>query len=177
MRNLFILAFIVTVLNSFTQTVPTKKIAQTGKSIPAGYVLKSLNYNQLQAIINKKDNKLYVVNFWATWCKPCVEELPGFMEVNKKYGNNPRFKMVLVSLDPATDAEKIVRPFIKKHNLNANVYILDDNKKMNQWIPAVDKKWTGSIPATALYKNGVKLEFREKQLNKDELIKLIAKYL
>lgn len=62
-------------------------------------VLKVVNYDELKSIIQKEDGKLYVVNFWATWCKPCVEELPGFMIVNEKFKDNPNFQMILVSMD------------------------------------------------------------------------------
>lgn len=140
-------------------------------------VLKVVKYEQLKAVIEKKGNKLYVVNFWATWCGPCVKELPDFMEVNARYGSNPKFKMVLVSLDNVKDFDRTVKPFIKNHNITTDVYLLDDNKRMNMWIPAVDKSWGGVIPATVIYKNGKKLHFIEGQTDKRELDKLITKYL
>jgi len=136
-----------------------------------------VNFTKLEAILHKKDNKLYVVNFWATWCKPCVLELPDFMEVNKLYRQNTNFKMILVSLDLAKEAESIVQPFVIKNKLDVDVYLLDDNKRMNQWIPAIDSKWSGAIPATIFYRNGVKLDFKESKMEKSELLKIISKYL
>jgi thiol-disulfide isomerase/thioredoxin len=139
--------------------------------------VKVVNFDKLESIIKKKDNKLYVVNFWATWCRPCVLELPEFMEVNRMYRTNPNFKMMLVSLDLAKEVESVVQPFLVKNKIDAEVYLLDDNKRMNQWIPAVDKNWGGSIPATAFYRNGIKLDFKENKMQKSELVKLISKYL
>jgi len=136
-----------------------------------------VNFTKLETIINKKDNKLYVINFWATWCSPCVMELPDFMEVNKIYHNNPKFKMILVSLDLAKEAETIVQPFLVKNKMNVEVYLLDDNKRMNQWIPAIDSKWSGAIPATVFYRNGIKLDFKESKMEKSELIEIINKNL
>jgi len=136
-----------------------------------------VNFEKLETILQKNDNKLYVVNFWATWCKPCVMELPEFMEVNKANQNNPNFKMILVSLDLVKEVDSAVKPFMAKHNIEVDVYLLDDNKRMNQWIPAVDTRWSGSIPATVFYKNGVKLDFKESILKKNELVQLISKYL
>ena len=176
MRNIFILAIAITIFNSFAQTVEQKKTGSTTGSSQHD-ALKIVNFDQLQSILQKKDNKLYVVNFWATWCKPCVDELPGFMEVNKTYRGNPRFKMILVSLDPATEIDTKVRPFLLKNKIEADVCILDDNKRMNEWIPSIDKKWSGSIPATAIYKNGIKLEFKENMMEKKELVQLINKHL
>jgi thiol-disulfide isomerase/thioredoxin len=136
-----------------------------------------VNFTKLETIINKKDNKLYVVNFWATWCRPCVMELPYFMEVNKTYQNNPKFKMILVSLDLAKEAVTIVQPYLVKNKIDVEVYLLDDNKRMNQWIPAIDSKWSGAIPATVFYRNGIKLDFKESKMEKSELIEIINKNL
>lgn len=154
-----------------------KKMSESTTGIKQKQELRIVKFNELQAILNKNDNKLYVVNFLATWCKPCVMELPEFMEVNKNYKNNPHFKMILVSLDVAKEIETTVRPFLKKNNIEADVYLLDDNKRMNEWIPAIDKSWTGAIPATVLYRNNKKLDFKESKLQKSELIQLINKHL
>jgi len=139
-------------------------------------VLKAVQYEELKAVFEQNDDVLYVVNFWATWCGPCVEELPEFMEVNAEYASDTKFKMILVSLDNVKELEKTVKPFIAKHNIATDVYLLDDNKRMNVWIPAFDAAWSGSIPATAFYKNGKKLHFEENQLTKTALKNLITQY-
>lgn len=138
---------------------------------------KVVNAEQFEALVNKTDDVLYVVNFWATWCGPCVEELPDFMAVNKKFASNKNFKMLLISLDNARVLNDEVRPFLKKHKITADVYLLDDIKRMNYWMPRVDKSWSGSIPATVFYKNGKKLQFVEKQLHEKELTTIINQYI
>ena len=99
------------------------------------------------------------------------------MEVNKTYRDNTHFKMILVSLDMASEMDTRVKPFLLKNTIDTDVYLLDDNKRMNEWIPAIDKKWSGAIPATVLYRNGQKLEFKEGELSKEELVKMINNYL
>lgn len=78
-------------------------------------IIKVVNYEELQNIVDKSNNVLYVINFWATWCLPCVQELPDFVAVNKKYENHANFKMILVSLDKAIDLNTKVKPFIEKN--------------------------------------------------------------
>lgn len=136
-------------------------------------VLKVVNYEELKSVIQKEDGKLYVVNFWATWCKPCIEELPAFMTVNEEYKDNPDFKMILVSMDSKKQLDTKVKKFIEKNNMNVDVYLLDDNKRMNEWIPATDSTWSGAIPATVFYKNGKKVFFKELQMTQYELEDLI----
>ena len=134
---------------------------QTNNQDPFKGIIKFEAYENL---IYKKDNILYVVNFWASWCAPCVEELPDFMEINQQFRHRNDFKMVLISLDNKSDLESLVRPFLKEQNITSDVYLLDDIKRMNYWMPKVDRNWKGSIPATVFYKNGKKLQFIEAQL-------------
>ena len=176
MRILILIIIAMLGLNSQGQN--TKKNMSGLQSVSnTDHKVTVVNFTRLESIITKKDNKLYVVNFWATWCRPCVMELPDFMEVNKIYRASPKFKMILVSLDLAKEAESVVQPFLNKNNMDVEVYLLDDNKRMNQWIPSIDTKWSGSIPATVFYRNGVKLDFKESKMEKNELIKIISKYL
>jgi len=140
-------------------------------------VLKAVNYDELKSVIQKEDGKLYVVNFWATWCKPCVEELPGFIAVNEQFKNDPNFKMILVSMDNRKLLDTKVKKFIQKNNIDADVYLLDDIKRMNEWIPATDETWSGAIPATVFYKNGKKILFRELQMTQYELEDIVNENL
>lgn len=139
--------------------------------------LEGVNYDQLFNIIKPSDDKLYVVNFWATWCKPCMEELPYYLELDTDLRSNKGYEMVLVSLDKSSNLNTGVAKVVQAMNIKPNVFLLDDAKRMNEWIPAINKDWGGSIPATALYKNGVQLEFHEGQLTKEELNNLIQKHL
>lgn len=136
-------------------------------------VLKAVDYDELKSVIQKEDDVLYVVNFWATWCKPCIEELPDFMEVNEEFKDHPNFKLILVSMDSKKQLDTKVKKFIEKNKITADVYLLDDNKRMNEWIPATDANWSGAIPATVMYKNGEKVFFKELKMTKYELEDLI----
>ncbi len=136
-----------------------------------------VNYDGLKKVLEQeKENKLLIVNFWATWCVPCVEELPEFMEVNDKYKNNPNYKMILISMDRVKSLDS-VKHFLEKKSVTTDVYLLDDIKTMNTWIPDMESTWSGAIPATLIYKNGTKIFFKEEQLNKGELETLIKSNL
>ncbi|MCD8538315.1 MAG: TlpA family protein disulfide reductase [Leadbetterella sp.] len=143
-----------------------------------GLVAQEVNvvkYEKLQEVIAAEKDKVLVVNFWATWCGPCITELPHFMEVNREYKGDPGFKMILVSLDQARQLDR-VKQLISRKKLETEHYLLDDNARMNDWIPKFDPGWGGGIPATFIYKNGVKAEFKESGLSKSELKNLISKH-
>ncbi|MCS4238991.1 thiol-disulfide isomerase/thioredoxin [Myroides gitamensis] len=130
------------------------------------------DYHVLLEAVNHQDDKMYVVNFWATWCVPCVKELPDFVQLYNENKERTDFEMVLVSLDRARDFETKVKPFVTAHQLTPPVVVLADVKRMNEWIPAIHKSWSGAIPATAIYKNGKQVYFHEGILTYDELKKL-----
>lgn len=136
----------------------------------------AVKYEELEKRIQEEKNKLLVVNFWATTCAPCVKELPHFMEINKKYSENPNFKMILVSLDRLVDKERVIK-FIKNKNLTAEVILLDDIKRMNTWIPRFEKNWDGNIPVTIFYKNSEKVHFNDGEMSREDLENTIVKNL
>lgn len=136
--------------------------------------LEVYDFKALNKLLNKKNDTLYVINFWATWCAPCVKELPYFEKVTKIYDNS-KVKVVLVSLDFPHLYEKKLKPFIKEKKLSSRVIALDD-PDMNTWIPKVDEDWSGSIPATIIYKND-KRRFYEQSFTYEELEKELKPFL
>lgn len=114
------------------------------------------------------EDTLYVVNFWATWCAPCVQELPEFTALEEKYKSLP-VKILLVSLDFKETAPKIPL-FIKRKKLTPEVAWLNETNA-NKFIPKIDDRWQGSIPATLLisvrhsYKNFFEGVITAKQLS------------
>lgn len=124
------------------------------------------DYNGLEALFKKEDDITYVVNFWATWCKPCVEELPHFEAINRKYKGD-KVEVVLVSLDFPSRARELLIPFMKKKGISSDVVLLDDPRQ-NTWIPKVDKSWSGALPATVIF-NRNKRSFYEKSFTFKEL--------
>jgi thiol-disulfide isomerase/thioredoxin len=99
---------------------------------------------------------LFLVNFWATWCGPCVKELPEIKKLSEGYKNRP-VKVILVSLDFPEDFPKKVEKFIRKKKINDEVLWLSDSNP-NQFMPKLDPTWQGSIPATLIIYN--KREYR-----------------
>lgn len=135
-----------------------------------------LKFEELEKKIAEAPARLLIVNFWATTCAPCVKELPHFMEINRRYETNPEFKMLLVSLDRAKDLER-VKKFMTDKDIRAEVVLLDDNKRMNTWIPRIDPEWGGEIPVTVFYRRGVTVHFHNGEISKTELEEIISKHL
>lgn len=134
-----------------------------------------IKYEDLEKRISQEKDKFLAVNFWATTCAPCVKELPHFIEINNEFSKDPKFKMLLVSVDMARDKQKVIN-FIKTKNLTAEVLILDDVKRMNTWIPRFQKDWEGEIPVTLFYKNGEKVFFNNGEMSLQELKSGIEKH-
>ena len=124
--------------------------------------VKLLTLNKLEQRINRGKDTTYIVNFWATWCGPCVEELPYFEKLNKENQNKP-VKVILMSMDFKSKLEREVVPFVKKHQLSSEIYVLDEADQQ-AFIKRIDKKWSGAIPATWFINSNRKINaFYEKE--------------
>ncbi len=136
-------------------------------------LIKVVDYQGLAPLLAKRNDTTYVVNFWATWCAPCVKELPYFEKLNKEYVDK-NVKVVLVSLDFPDKLVKQVIPYVKE-NLKSEVILLDD-ADANGWIPKIDDSWSGAIPATIIY-NKNKRTFYERSFDYEELEKEVKSIL
>jgi thiol-disulfide isomerase/thioredoxin len=132
--------------------------------------------DRLDALLSPSDENdtTYVINFWATWCKPCVQEMPYFEKLNRE-SENSKVKVVLVSLDFKKNLDTHLKSFIRKNNIQSEVVLLDE-PDYNNWINDVSSDWSGAIPAT-IFINGSKGKrtFHEKEFNYEELISELAK--
>lgn len=136
--------------------------------------LEIYDYSGLEQFLTRNDEKTYVVNFWATWCAPCVKEMPYFEKLNAEY-KSKGVEVILVSLDFPKQFETKLKPFIKNKNLQSKVVVLDD-PDANSWIPKISEDWSGSIPATLIY-NKDKRQFYEQSFNFDELETEVKQFL
>ena len=130
----------------------------------------SLSYTELKPLLNQKRDKIYVVNFWATWCAPCIKELPYFEVLDQRED----VEVLLVSLDFPKHKESRLLPFIKKNKLQSKVVLLDDADE-NYWINDIHPNWSGAIPATIVYNND-KRDFYERSFTQNELLNLVESF-
>lgn len=103
-------------------------------------------FDDFEKAVIKANDTVYVINFWATWCAPCIKELPYFEQLHQE---NKKVKVLLVSLDSQKDLEKKLIPFIERKKITTEVILLSD-KDYNTWLSKIDKDWSGAIPATLL---------------------------
>ncbi|RPI44645.1 MAG: TlpA family protein disulfide reductase [Bacteroidetes bacterium] len=121
-------------------------------------------------ITSRTADTTYVVNFWATWCSPCVKEIGYFEDLHRETSSAP-VRVYLVSLDFPNQVERRVIPFLKEKEITAPVFLVTD-LQYNEWIDRVDPGWSGAIPATLIY-NGEKRIFLEKEISREELFEKV----
>ena len=136
-----------------------------------GQSLKEIGSDGLEALSSYKNDTTYVVNFWATWCSPCVKEIGYFEELHREYAST-NVKVFLVSLDFPNQIEKRVIPFLKEKDITAEVLLVTD-LDYNSWIDRIDPTWSGSLPATLIYNREQRM-FLEKEVSRDELFSYVT---
>lgn len=120
--------------------------------------VKLITVAQLENRFKQGKDTTFVVNFWATWCKPCVKELPAFTKLQSST-KGKKIKILLVSTDFKTKLESSVKPFVKAHQLNTEVFLLNENPGFAE---KINKDWSGALPATLIVNTkGGKRKFNE----------------
>jgi thiol-disulfide isomerase/thioredoxin len=137
----------------------------------AGTPAMAQSYHEIDAedlarLLGDQDDTTYVINFWATWCSPCIQEIPYFEALHRDSGDRP-LRIRLVSLDFPSRAERQLKPFLQEQSISAEVYLMTD-LDYNSWIDRVDPDWSGALPATLIY-HGDRRTFLEGELSEEEL--------
>ena len=132
------------------------------------------SFAELEGRLQTNSDSVYVVNFWATWCKPCVAELPYFMKLAEDY-KDEKVKFLYISLDFKKQIDSKLKPFLEAGKLKGEVLVITDPNS-NEWINKVSPKWQGSIPATLIF-NKADRGFYEQSFHYEDLEKELKKYL
>lgn len=170
----YIMTLLILVLLSCKNDVKTKVSLEIENAEEQNVELEVYDFNGLEKFLNQVDDKVHVVNFWATWCAPCIKELPHFEELFKSY-KSKGVEVILVSLDFPFQYDKKLKPFIKENKLQSKVVALDD-PDMNTWMPKVNEEWTGAIPITIIY-NKDKRQFYERSFTYNQLEEELKQFL
>lgn len=135
--------------------------------------VKSLSFEELQTRMDNSKAKIQIINFWATWCKPCVKEFPYFEAINNKY-QKEEVEILMVSMDFSREKAE---EFKDEREVACEIIYLNETDH-NKWINKIDPEWSGAIPATLIRStNSDKRQFYEKQFHEGELEQLVKKFL
>jgi thiol-disulfide isomerase/thioredoxin len=137
--------------------------------------IKKMKIDELQHYISQCDHPL-IVNFWATFCGPCMREMPYFQTITEKY-KNEKVELLLISLDLPSYYPAKISSFTKEKNITAQVVWLDETNA-DYFCPKIDKKWSGGIPSSLFINNKKNYsQFFERQLTDLQMEQEIKKLL
>lgn len=138
-----------------------------------GQKAETVKLDKLKQLINRKSDKVVVINFWATWCAPCVKELPLFEKLSAEKKADIEVYLVSMDLDLDPNPEKVYR-FMDRRKLQSTVLLLDE-KDPNSWIDQIDASWSGALPATLVINQATgQRKFIGKELHDGDLENMIA---
>jgi thiol-disulfide isomerase/thioredoxin len=138
-----------------------------------GQTVESMSFSELEKKVNALSG-IVILNYWATWCRPCVAELPDFEKLAEEYRNKD-VRVMLINLDFNSKVDSTVIPFVQSRKLKSQVIHITDTDP-NGWINKVDSSWSGAIPATVIYKNNKKVFFIEGQMTYEALKEQLSKF-
>jgi thiol-disulfide isomerase/thioredoxin len=111
--------------------------------------------DDIKSVFDGTKGKVMLLNFWATWCKPCVKEFPDLLKLQKNY-KDLGFELVFISLDAPEELDSKLKPFLSKLGIDFTTYY-STFAKPEDLIDFVDKNWQGAIPSTYIYDKEGKL--------------------
>lgn len=121
--------------------------------------------------VKAQKGRAVVVNFWATWCEPCVKEFPDFVALAKERRD---VAVISVSIDDPAD-RAVVEDFLKKQKPTFPVYVKAEGGD-EAFINGIDPKWSGAVPLTIVYDvAGKRVLFEEREVTRKEIEAAIAK--
>ncbi|MFO0890693.1 MAG: redoxin domain-containing protein [Isosphaeraceae bacterium] len=120
--------------------------------------LEPIDLSAVKDLARNDSKKLTVINVWATWCGPCVAELPEFVTMNRMYRGRP-FRLVTISLDEPAKRDEALRVLTENH-VSATNYILDSRDR-DAFAEALDREWPGPVPYTLIVAPGGKVIYRK----------------
>ncbi len=149
-------SWLLVILMLATSPTTGGRYAQTrGKQKASASTLQILTVDEktYPKLLAQTKGKVKLVNFWATWCQPCVMEFPDILKLREKYQARG-LEVVFISADFPDEKNGTVAKFLQKHNVNFVTYIMDV-KDSDEFINSVSHHWSGAIPATFIYnRNG-----------------------
>jgi thiol-disulfide isomerase/thioredoxin len=132
-----------------------------------------IKVGRLKTLIENRADSIQVINFWATWCAPCVKELPLFEKLHQQPGGNIKVTLVSMDLELDSNPEKVFK-FVTRKNMTSRIWILDE-KDANSWIDKVEPRWTGALPATLVVNTATgKRSFVQGEVSEEKLKAMIS---
>ena len=129
---------------------------------------KIISFQEFEQLAAEESERLRIFNFWATWCAPCIKEMPYFEQANR---SDKDVELFFISIDDARRPERVTA-FIERKAIESPVYLLND-VDFNSWIDKVSTDWTGAIPATLFIQANGSRHFHEGAMEESELLQRI----
>ena len=127
--------------------------------------------NEFRSLLEAPATRIQVFNFWATWCAPCVKELP---MIDAFASANPDIEVILVNVEGTADPFNKVADFARRKKLQTRIILLNTQDSGN-WTTRIEKSWKNALPVTIIRNGGNKKRiFRDRALSPGELEELVA---
>ena len=109
--------------------------------------VKIVDFMTLEKSFSATNDTTYIVHFFATWCSPCLKEIPNFIKLDKE-NKTTKKKVIFVSLDSVKD-KHLLEKLALDQGFTSSIFLLETSTSYD-WITKINKNWTGALPATLI---------------------------
>ncbi|TXF89033.1 redoxin domain-containing protein [Neolewinella aurantiaca] len=154
MTRTFVLLSLISVAFTACEKDPPAPLPRFGT---ANEPITYTDFEDIAGLFTQQSDTTYLINFWATWCKPCREELPLLNQLAREE-QDKKLKVVLVSLDTEENAIGRIPAFLRETAPDLASIILTDEDQ--SWGKTIDRVWSGSLPTTIIYRADLRYVYR-----------------
>lgn len=148
----------------------TKKLYKEWSELPV--TLQEISSAEVKDLVRNSSDKVRLINIWATWCGPCLSEMPDLVIIDRMYRNRA-FEFITISADKPSKKDEVIK--ILKNNEASNKNYIFNNDDVYELIEAVDPEWQGALPFTILVEPGGRILYKKQDtINPAEMKKLIV---
>jgi thiol-disulfide isomerase/thioredoxin len=152
------------------KTEGTAKLYKEWAALPVA--IEYIDSTQIRELIKNSSEKLRLINVWASWCGPCVQEFPDFVTIDRIYRSR-QFEFISINADKISRKENVLQ-FLQKNEASNKNYIFNSDNN-TELVEAVDPEWSGALPYTILIEQGGKVLYRNQgRIDMVEMRKLIC---
>ncbi len=147
MRNYFIVSLLLILI--------TDSICAEEKKSEKNTVINDLTIGKIETLLSERKQGLTIINLWATWCPPCVAELPHFGNIYKQYSDKD-VRLYLINIEGKQAKDSVLKPFLQKNPLPCHVYLLEDGGP-EELEKVLKTELSGALPITIIYNSDGKI--------------------
>ena len=150
-------------------------VSISGANEPVNEAPQLVDASEIQDLVRRQSGRVVLLNFWATWCPPCLAEFPEIVALERAHRDRG-LTVISVSADSPGRVESDLLPFLEKHPSDFPIYVMQTDD-VDAFMHRIDPEWNGTIPTTFFFDRRGNVAFKRFEAMSREKLEQALDYL